>query len=120
MRLTIVLSTASAAPSGEKELLPLLAAENSKEDTPEKLLTSSTGQPFVICYGLDPTADLTWAKSTPVLAYEQISSVQDGEGKRWVLTAMGSILRMPDAEFRRASFPPGHEPMFENNAGNAL
>ena len=84
---------------GENELLPMLATEETAEHDPETVLTSTNGQPFVICYGLNPLSDLTWAKSTPVLAYEQTASSSAVDGKRWVLTAPGAILQLSEVEF---------------------
>ena len=101
------------APRNEKELLPMLATEDSAEDAAETLLSPSDGQPLVICYGVNLLGDLSWAESTPVMAYERRSSGQAGGGKRWVLTVPGAILQLSEAEIRSASFPPGHEPVFE-------
>ena len=106
------------APRNANELLPFLATENTTEDTMEQvsetLLVASSGHPFVICYEAEPMGDLSWAKSTPVLAYEKTPGTQAGEAKRWVLTLTGAIFQMSETEFREASFPPGHVPVLEH------
>ena len=65
-------------------------------------------QPLVICWGVDTMKRMPWAKTTPVLAYE----ARGVNGSRYVLTAIHSVELMPDADFRAASFPPGHHPNF--------
>src|SRR5262245_27453009 len=76
---------------------------------PEQIVRSPRdGEPIVICWGVDRSVPPSWAKSTPVLAYEKLGS----EGNRYVLTTLGSVSLMNDVEFRQASFPPGHRPPF--------
>jgi hypothetical protein len=64
------------------------------------------GQPFVIMWNLDLRQPQTWAKSTPVLAYEKLGK----NGKRLVRTVVGSVEELSAQEFADASFPPGHTP----------
>ncbi len=86
-------------PSNEQELRSQFS-----EGNPDEILRSPRdGQPFVICYGVNIFGDLPWAKSTPVLAYEQ-----QGDGSRWVLSIPGGVFELDEAEFQKASFPPGH------------
>jgi hypothetical protein len=61
---------------------------------------------FVICWGIDLSSPLPWAKSTPVLAYEK----NGVDGKRYVLTTVRSVSLMNDEDFKSSSFPPGHSP----------
>ncbi len=92
-------------PQSSKDIQPLLA----KMGSPDEILRSPRdGQPLVICWGVSPRKLLSSAKSTPVLAYER----RGVNGSRYVLTAIHSVELMPDAEFRAASFPPGHHPEF--------
>ncbi len=92
-------------PRGPEDIQPLLA----KMGSPDEILRSPRdGQPLVICWGADPRKLLSSAKSTPVLAYER----RGVNGSRYVLTAIHSVELMPDAEFRAASFPPGHHSEF--------
>lgn len=87
-------------PQNERELLSCLP-----EDAPEDVLLSPRNQqPLVICYGTDLYGSLDWAKSTPVLAYEQVQ-----EGPRWVLSVPGGASELSADEFAEASFPPGHK-----------
>ena len=87
-------------PRNEKELRQTLNEEN-----PEEALRSPRdGKPFVICYGVDKFGPLEWAKTTPVLAYEQ-----RGDGSRWVLTVPGAIYLLDEKDFQQADFPPGHK-----------
>lgn len=64
------------------------------------------GQPFVIVWNVDLRQPPTWAKSTPVLAYEKVGL----NGKRFVRTVVGSVEELSPPEFAAASFPPGHVP----------
>lgn len=64
------------------------------------------GQPFVIVWNYDLRQPPTWAKSTPVLAYEQVGK----NGKRFVRTVVGSVEELSAEDFAKASFPPGHTP----------
>jgi hypothetical protein len=86
-------------PKNEAELRQTLAEENQEET----LLSPVDGEPFVICYGVDKFGPLDWAKTTPVLAYEQ-----NGDGSRWVLTVPGAIYQLDETEYQEASLPPGH------------
>ena len=69
-------------------------------------VSSRDGQPLVIVWNLDLRQPPTWAKSTPVLAYEKTGK----NGKRLVRTVMGSVEELSETEFAAASFPPGHTP----------
>ena len=90
-------------PQSAEELKPALG----KLGNPDDLLRSSRdGQPFVVCWGVDLLVPPTWAKATPVLAYEK----RGVDGRRYVLTTRRRVELMPDQEFRKASFPPGHTP----------
>ena len=86
----------------DKEFLVALA----KEGKPDEILKGRDGQPVVVCYGVNMNEALPWAKTVGVLAYEK----QGVGGKRMVLSTAGSISEMDDAEFKAASFPPGHKP----------
>ena len=64
------------------------------------------GQPLVVCWDVDLSKARTWAKTTPVLAYEK----QGADGNRYVLTMVRSVELLSDKDFREASFPLGHNP----------
>jgi hypothetical protein len=90
-------------PTGPQDLEPLLQEFG---DPRQILVSPRDGQPFVICWGVDLTKPIPWAKSLPVLAYEKIGS----GGSRWVLTTMRSIEQIDNGRFRSADFPPGQAP----------
>ena len=69
-------------------------------------VSSRDGHPFVIVWNLDLLQPPTWAKTTPVLAYEKTGK----NGKRFVRTVVGSVEELSPQEFAAASFPPGHTP----------
>jgi hypothetical protein len=92
-------------PESAEDLKPALA----KWGNPDEVLRSPRdGQPFVICWRVDLLKPESWAKSTPVLAYEK----RGVDGQRYVLTARRYVVLMRDRDFRQASFPPGHTPNF--------
>ena len=101
------ISQKKTLPTGPKDLLPLLKAAGD----PEAMLRSDRdNQPLVICWGVDTRRPPSWATSTPVLGYEK----QGVSGSRYVLYMSHGmrVKLMSEAEFRKASFPPGHTPEF--------
>jgi hypothetical protein len=93
-------------PQGPQDLRPFLADAGN----PDEIFRSARdNEPLVICWGVDILKPISWAKSTPVLAYEK----RGADGSRYVLTTVRSVELMPDAEFRQASFPPGHHPVLD-------
>ncbi|HKM56664.1 MAG TPA: hypothetical protein VJY33_24890 [Isosphaeraceae bacterium] len=97
-------NTENARPPTRAEDLHLILQElGGSLDT---ILTSpNDGQPYVICWGVDLLQPPTWAKSTPVLAYES----EGKNGTRYVLTTLRSVVKMTKPDFEQASFPPGHQ-----------
>jgi hypothetical protein len=90
-------------PAGPQDLAPALKEFG---DPKEIFNSPRDGQPFVICWGVDLTQPVPWAKTRPVLAYEKLGA----NGNRWVLTTVRSIEQVDDASFRSSEFPPGHRP----------
>ena len=91
------------APTRTADLRPFLKEFG---DPDELLRSPRDGEPYRICWGVDLQVPQPWARSTGVLAYEQ----RGAEGKRYVLTTAQSVVLMTDEEWRRADFPPGHQP----------
>lgn len=92
-----------APPKNEQQLRAMLSEE---ENIPELFLSPRDEKPFVICWNVDLNGPLPWAKSLPIIAYEQ----QGVDGSRYVLTTMRSVEPVSETDFRQASFPPGHQP----------
>jgi len=90
-------------PQAWTDLRPILA-ETENADAP--WCSARDGQPLVVCWGVDLSQARTWAKTTPVPAYEKLGA----DGNRYVLTAVRSVELLSDKDFREASFPPGHNP----------
>jgi len=90
-------------PTGPQDLEPMLKEFG---DPQQILVSPRDGQPFVICWGVDLTQRLPWAKKMPVLAYEKLGAY----GNRWVLTTMRSVEQVDHWSFRSSEFPPGHVP----------
>ena len=67
----------------------------------QALVSPRDKQPFVIVYGADKTTP-----ADAILAYEKVGA----EGTRWVVTMSQDIKEMPNDEFKKATFPKGHEP----------
>ena len=87
-------------PQSVGDLKPFLKEFGSIE---ELLRSPRDGQPFVICWGVDLLVPPTWAKSTPILAYEK----RGAEGERYILTTLRSVEQLSEEQFQQASFPPG-------------
>jgi len=96
-------ATRQRPPQSWADLQPILA-ETDKADEPWR--SARDAQPLVVCWGVDLSKPPTWAKTTPVLAYEK----QGAEGSHYVLTTVRSVELLSDKDFRAASFPPGHDP----------
>jgi hypothetical protein len=90
-------------PQAWSDLQPILAE---MENADEPWRSARDGQPLVVCWGVDLSQSRTWAKTTPVLAYEK----QGTDGSRYILTAVRSVELLSDKDFHEASFPPGHDP----------
>ena len=97
---TTFLQQKGRPPANEKELRTTLISDNPDET----LRSPRDGEPFVICYGVDLFKPLDWAKTMPILAYEN-----RGEGTRWVLGIPGGVFELEEAEFQQADLPPGHK-----------
>jgi len=97
-------STSQKRPPKEWSDLKPILAETENADEPWR--SARDGQPLVICWGVDLGKWKSWAKSTPVLAYEK----QGVDGNRYVLTTLRSVELLSDSDFHAASFPPGHDP----------
>jgi hypothetical protein len=91
------------APAGPADLEPKLKEFG---DPKEILASPRDGQPFVVCWNVDLSKPVPWAKTFPVLAYEKIGA----GGKRWVLTTLRSVEETDAAAFAKAEFPPGQAP----------
>ncbi len=90
-------------PTGSADLKPLLKEFGNPDDL---LRSPRDGEPYVICWGVNLLVPQPWVQSTGVLAYER----RGAEGKRYVLTTVQSVVLMTEEEWRRADFPPGHQP----------
>lgn len=90
-------------PSNPEDLKQIIARLGGNDSV---WVSTRDGEPFVIVWNLDLRQPPTWAKSTPVLAYEK----KGKNGKRFVRTVVGSVEELSEKEFAAASFPPGHTP----------
>ena len=97
------LHTHKQPPKSWADLKPLLATT---ENADQPWCSARDGQPLVVCWGANVTKWHDWGQKTPVLAYEK----QGADGKRYVLTAVGSVELLADEDFHEASFPPGQKP----------
>jgi hypothetical protein len=91
-------------PHSEADLRPILE----KSGNPDELLTSARdGQKFVIIYDLNLSEPQTWQKDgTGIIGYEA-----KGDGKtRVVMQVARNAWAIPEEQFKKATFPPGHEP----------
>jgi hypothetical protein len=95
--------TKEAPPSKQEDLKQQIAELGGNDST---WISTRDGQSFVVVWNLDLRQPPTWAKSTPVLAYEKVGK----NGKRLVRTVMGSVEELSEQEFAAASFPSGHTP----------
>jgi hypothetical protein len=91
-----------APPKNLDDLKQFLAEDG---DPAEILRSPDDGEQYVICWNVPLLERLSWAKGTPVLAYEKRGS----DGHRYVLTTLRSVELMSDDDFQQASFPPGHK-----------
>jgi hypothetical protein len=89
-------------PKSIEDLKPFLAEAG---DPAEILRSPDDGENYVICWNVALLKPVTWAHSTPVLAYEKRGT----DGRRYVLTTLRSVELLTDEEFRQASFPPDHK-----------
>jgi hypothetical protein len=90
-------------PKAASDLAPILKQRGHGTDALE---SARDGQPFVVCWGVDPKTASSWARSRPVLAYER----EGQAGSRYVLSMLGNVELLNDEQFRESSFPPGHQP----------
>ncbi len=86
-------------PRSADDLRPYAKGET---DFDKLLVSPNDHQPYVVVWG---TNLLTSPDSYLVVAYERTGS----NGFRHVLTPTGTLL-LSDADFARATFPPGHKP----------
>ncbi len=90
-------------PQSTADLKPILEQDGVGDDV---FLSPRDQQPFVICWGLDLTAPRQPGVPWTAVAYEKLGN----EGRRFVLTTLRHVTEVPDAEFSRIRFPPGHKP----------
>jgi hypothetical protein len=90
-------------PRAAGDLTPILKQRGHGDETFESVRDS---RPFVVCWGIDAKGASSWARSRPVLAYERLGQA----GSRFVLTTLGNVELLSDAQFHESSFPPGHQP----------
>lgn len=88
-------------PNNLNELSPYLS--NGQTDAASLLRSPEDGEEYVIVWGVDSSK---FAPPLPVLAYEKTGKA----GKRHVLTLPSRVSVMTETEFRKAPFPPGHQP----------
>jgi hypothetical protein len=83
------------------DLLPFLP----KKGHEKNLRSPDDGQEYKILWGVDIRAAHPAGGQPPVLAYEQ----RGKNGKRYVLVGR-RVTQIPDEDFKKANFPPGHQP----------
>jgi hypothetical protein len=74
------------------------------EDVDQLLISPRDGQPYVIFWGFDSRPGKS-GESPVVIGYEKAGK----GGTRFVFLDMG-VVSMTDAEFAKATFPPGRKP----------
>lgn len=85
-------------PQKKEDLLPYLK----HYPAPEEIFKSSEdGEEYVILWNVD----FRKVNGMPILAYEKTGS----RGQRYVLQ-LRDVTLLPEDEFRKAPFPPGHQP----------
>jgi hypothetical protein len=74
------------------------------DDVDQLLVSPRDGQPYVIFWGVNPRTEQA-GESPVVIGYEKVGK----DGTRFVFHSLG-VVSMTDAEFAKATFPPGRRP----------
>lgn len=101
--------TLRRSPRNLDELLTFLRDSKTGVPARDVLRSPDDGEEYVIVWGVD-FARIVAAGGDPnvVFAYER----RGKRGQRHVMKAPNFVTLMTDSEFRKARFPPGHQPQF--------
>ena len=94
-------------PQKRDDLLVALQGEPGQPSPADILKSPNDGEEYVIVWGVNfRELGIKRGNVDVVIAYEK----RGRDGKRYVLKPPTQVIEMTDAEFKAASFPPGHTP----------